>query len=76
MATPTVAEYLLRQLHHAGVDHVFGVPGDYVLRFYEKLARSLSSATIRRQYSYPDFTVKFSKGLRDGCKLSQWNCFL
>jgi len=38
MAAPTVAEYLLRQLQGAGVDHVFGIPGDYVLGFYDKLA--------------------------------------
>ena len=38
MATPTIAEYLLRQLQASGVDHVFGIPGDYVLGFYEKLA--------------------------------------
>lgn len=40
MAGPTTADYLLRQLHVAGVDHVFGVPGDYVLGFYRKLADS------------------------------------
>jgi len=40
VAVPTVAEYLLRQLQNAGVDHVFGVPGDYVLGFYKRLAES------------------------------------
>jgi len=40
MATPTVAEYLLLQLQNSGVDHVFGVPGDYVLGLYAKLAES------------------------------------
>ena len=40
MAAPTVAEYLLQQLQKSGVDHVFGVPGDYVLGFYKILAES------------------------------------
>jgi indolepyruvate decarboxylase len=40
MSAPTVADYLLQQLQHAGVDHVFGVPGDYVLGFYDRLAKS------------------------------------
>jgi TPP-dependent 2-oxoacid decarboxylase len=40
MAAATVAEYLLQQLQKAGVDHVFGVPGDYVLGLYRKLAES------------------------------------
>ncbi|MEA3242709.1 MAG: thiamine pyrophosphate-binding protein [Pseudomonadota bacterium] len=40
MAAATVAEYLLQQLQESGVDHVFGVPGDYVLGFYSILAGS------------------------------------
>jgi len=40
MAAATVAKYLLQQLQESGVDHVFGVPGDYVLGFYKILAAS------------------------------------
>ena len=40
MATPTVAEYLLQRLQASGVEHIFGVPGDYILRFYRTLADS------------------------------------
>jgi len=40
MTAATVAEYLLQQLQESGVDHVFGVPGDYVLGFYKILAAS------------------------------------
>ncbi|MDB6066155.1 MAG: indole-3-pyruvate decarboxylase [Pedosphaera sp.] len=36
----TIGEYLIQQLHAHGVGHVFGVPGDYVLGFYDQLARS------------------------------------
>jgi hypothetical protein len=34
---PAIGEYLLQRLHAAGIEHVFGVPGDYVLRFYDAL---------------------------------------
>jgi indolepyruvate decarboxylase len=40
MAAPTIADYLLQQLQACGVDHVFGIPGDYILGFYQKLAAS------------------------------------
>jgi alpha-keto-acid decarboxylase len=40
MDSPTIATYLLERLQEVGVAHVFGVPGDYVLGFYHKLAAS------------------------------------
>ncbi len=36
----TIAEHLLLRLQEHGVHHVFGVPGDYVLRFYQLLSES------------------------------------
>jgi TPP-dependent 2-oxoacid decarboxylase len=36
----TIGEYLLTRLFEAGAHHIFGVPGDYVLRFYEQITRS------------------------------------
>lgn len=39
-ATATIAEYLLQRLADYGVGHVFGVPGDYVLSFYDRLVHS------------------------------------
>lgn len=36
----TVAESLIDRLLDAGVDHVFGIPGDYVLKFYDRLSLS------------------------------------
>src|SRR5256886_8947509 len=36
----TIGEYLIERLHAHGVRHVFGIPGDYVLSFYEQLQRS------------------------------------
>ncbi|HEX4351110.1 MAG TPA: thiamine pyrophosphate-binding protein, partial [Verrucomicrobiae bacterium] len=38
--TATIGEYLIQRLHAHGVRHVFGIPGDYVLGFYELLLHS------------------------------------
>lgn len=38
MPSVTVAEYLARRLHDAGVRHLFGVPGDFTLVLNEALA--------------------------------------
>lgn len=35
---PSVADFLIERMEHAGIKHVFGVPGDYVLNFYKKLS--------------------------------------
>lgn len=36
----TVGKYLIQRLEQLGVKHVFGIPGDYVLRFYDLLVES------------------------------------
>lgn len=36
----TVAEYLLSRLKEIGVDHLFGVPGDFVLGFFNQVLKS------------------------------------
>jgi len=36
----SIGSYLLYALKQAGVDHVFGVPGDYILAFYDMLSKS------------------------------------
>jgi len=41
MASPlSVGKYLLDQLYRHGVRHIFGVPGDYVLGFYQMIEES------------------------------------
>src|SRR5438034_262767 len=35
-----IGEYLLQRLYDHGVRHVFGIPGDYVLGFYDVLQHS------------------------------------
>ena len=36
----SIGGYLIQRLYAHGVRHVFGIPGDYVLGFYDQLARS------------------------------------
>jgi len=39
-AAPSIGQYLLDELYRLGVEHIFGVPGDYVLGFYDMIAKS------------------------------------
>ena len=39
-ATDTIGEHLLKELHRRGVEHIFGIPGDYVLGFYDMIEAS------------------------------------
>jgi indolepyruvate decarboxylase len=39
-AETTIGQYLIERLHALGVDHIFGVPGDYVLGLYKMLEDS------------------------------------
>src|SRR5207247_8541785 len=36
----SIGEYLIQRLYAHGVRHVFGIPGDYVLGFYDLLEKS------------------------------------
>ena len=38
--SPAIGQYLIDRLYEHGVRHVFGIPGDYVLGFYDQLVRS------------------------------------
>ena len=40
MDETTVGRYLLRRLEEAGLEHMFGVPGDYVLDFMDRVVES------------------------------------
>ena len=37
---PTIGEYLLKKLKSYGIDHIFGIPGDYVVQFFDMIERS------------------------------------
>ena len=40
MPRTTVGKYLIHRLENAGLKHIFGIPGDYVLSFYDLLVDS------------------------------------
>ena len=41
-----VGSYLIQRLYDHGVRHIFGVPGDFVLGFYQQLMQSNKLKTI------------------------------
>ncbi len=43
--SPVIGRYLIDRLYEHGVRHVFGIPGDYVLGFYDQL---VSPRTLMR----------------------------
>lgn len=38
--TTTIGEYLLRKLKSYDIDHIFGIPGDYIVQFFDMIERS------------------------------------
>ena len=40
MAVKTIGSTLLDRLHHLGLKHIFGIPGDYVLALYKLIEQS------------------------------------
>ena len=38
--TPTIGGYLIQRLQDYGLEHIFGIPGDFVLQFYGMLEES------------------------------------
>jgi indolepyruvate decarboxylase len=39
---PSVADFLIERLENAGVKHMFGVPGDYILQFIQQVSQTKS----------------------------------
>ncbi|MDE0636329.1 MAG: thiamine pyrophosphate-binding protein [Candidatus Poribacteria bacterium] len=37
---PTIGDYLLKKLKSYGIDHIFGIPGDYVVQFFDMIEQS------------------------------------
>jgi indolepyruvate decarboxylase len=40
LTVPSVGAYLIDRLHNLGVEHIFGIPGDYVLTLYKMIEAS------------------------------------
>ncbi len=38
--TASISNYLIKQLKNAGINHIFGIPGDYVLNFFSEMEKS------------------------------------
>ena len=38
--TTTIGEYLLRKLKMYDIEHIFGIPGDYIVQFFDMIERS------------------------------------
>ncbi len=36
----TIGQYLITRLYAMGIRHIFGIPGDYVIKFYKKIENS------------------------------------
>ena len=60
MGEVAITEYLLQRLKQGGIDHLFGVPGDYVLGLYSKLQNS----AVRHIGTTREGTAAFAA---DGC---------
>ncbi len=39
-STTTISNYLLKKLKEAGINHIFGIPGDYVINFFSEIKKS------------------------------------
>lgn len=68
--TRTVGEYLLDSLYQRGVEHIFGVPGDYVLRFdkcIEQHAIKFINATRESTSGYMADAYARLRGLGVAC---------
>ena len=37
---PTIGEYLLKKLESYHINHIFGIPGDYVVQFFDLIEQS------------------------------------
>ena len=48
-STTTVGKYLVQRLEETGLKHVFGLPGDYVLGFFDLLECSEALKRLGRR---------------------------
>ena len=46
---PTVSEFLMERLRNAGIKDVFGLAGDYCIKFFSDLSRSKNIRAIPMQ---------------------------
>lgn len=71
----TVAEFLIERLENAGIKHVFGVAGDYVLDFISKLSNSQKIDFINNSdENYAGFAADaYARANGIGCVCATYN---
>ena len=55
----TIAEFLISRLENIGLGHIFGVPGDYILKFYDQLSKSNIDVVTTTDESHAGFAADF-----------------
>jgi methylmalonyl-CoA mutase cobalamin-binding subunit len=66
----TIGQYLLDRLNELGVEHIFGVPGDYVLKFDKLIEKSkiqFINATSEMTAGYMADAYARTRGLGAAC---------
>ena len=66
----TIGEYLLRKLRSYGIDHIFGIPGDYVVQFFDLIEQSpiqLIGTTREETAGYAADAYARTKGIGAAC---------
>src|SRR3989442_1745685 len=63
----SIGDYLIQRLYAHGVRHVFGIPGDYVLGFYEQLLRTRAYASAANPAPCSSQVLTMRSGLRRSC---------
>ena len=67
---PTIGEYLLKKLESYGIEHIFGIPGDYVVQFFDLVNQSpiqLISTTREETAGFAADAYARTKGIGMAC---------
>ena len=71
---PSVSEFLIERLENAGVGHIPGVPGDYILNFIKKLEKSKIKFVNTTDESHAGFVADAYARLKGiGCVCTTYN---
>ena len=66
----TIGEYLLKKLESYGIEHIFGIPGDYVVQFFDLVNQSpiqLIGTTREETAGYAADAYARTKGIGTAC---------
>jgi len=77
LAKTTIGGYVIERLHALGVDHVFGIPGDYILTLYKMLEESpieLVGMTREDSAGFAADAYARLRGLGPMPRSRRWSC--